>query len=65
MDQRPETAYRPRRTCLSVPASSAKMIEKAKSLPADEVFLDLSLEDRKVAIDERLQAGSLDLDDDR
>jgi citrate lyase subunit beta/citryl-CoA lyase len=33
--------YRPRRTCLSVPGSSAKMIEKAKGLPADEVFLDL------------------------
>ncbi|AGB25071.1 citrate lyase beta subunit [Mycobacterium sp. JS623] len=36
-----ENAYRPRRTCLSVPGSNPKMIEKAKSLPADEVFLDL------------------------
>ncbi len=36
-----ENAYRPRRTCLSVPGSSRKMIEKAKTLPADEVFLDL------------------------
>ncbi|WP_109746633.1 HpcH/HpaI aldolase/citrate lyase family protein [Mycolicibacterium fortuitum] len=36
-----ENTYRPRRTCLSVPGSSPKMIEKAKSLPADEVFLDL------------------------
>ncbi len=36
-----ENRYRPRRTCLSVPGSSAKMIQKAKSLPADEVFLDL------------------------
>ncbi len=36
-----DNAYRPRRTCLSVPGSSAKMIEKAKTLPADEVFLDL------------------------
>jgi citrate lyase subunit beta/citryl-CoA lyase len=36
-----ENAYRPRRTCLSVPGSSAKMIEKSKELPADEVFLDL------------------------
>ncbi|MFI5510791.1 HpcH/HpaI aldolase/citrate lyase family protein [Mycobacterium sp. NPDC051804] len=36
-----ENRYRPRRTILSVPGSSAKMIEKAKSLPADEVFLDL------------------------
>lgn len=34
-------AYRPRRSCLSVPGSSRKMIDKAKSLPADEVFLDL------------------------
>ena len=36
-----DNAYRPRRTCLSVPGSSAKMIDKAKGLPADEVFLDL------------------------
>ncbi|MCV7000494.1 HpcH/HpaI aldolase/citrate lyase family protein [Mycolicibacterium alvei] len=36
-----ENTYRPRRTCLSVPGSSLKMIEKAKGLPADEVFLDL------------------------
>src|SRR6195952_5526306 len=46
MTQRVETpsvdnVYRPRRTCLSVPGSSAKMIEKAKGLPADQVFLDL------------------------
>lgn len=34
-------AYRPRRTCLSVPGSNARMVEKAKTLPADEVFLDL------------------------
>ncbi len=34
-------AYRPRRTCLSVPGSSQKMIDKSKDLPADEVFLDL------------------------
>ena len=34
-------AYRPRRTCLSVPGSSQKMIDKAKNLAADEVFLDL------------------------
>src|SRR5205823_13167799 len=34
-------AYRPRRSCLSVPGSNPKMIEKAKNLPADEVFLDL------------------------
>jgi citrate lyase subunit beta / citryl-CoA lyase len=36
-----ENAYRPRRTCLSVPGSSEKMIAKAKGLAADEVFLDL------------------------
>jgi citrate lyase subunit beta/citryl-CoA lyase len=33
--------YRPRRTCLSVPGSNPMMIEKAKGLLADEVFLDL------------------------
>jgi citrate lyase subunit beta/citryl-CoA lyase len=32
---------RPRRSCLSVPGSSTKMLGKAPSLPADEVFLDL------------------------
>jgi citrate lyase subunit beta / citryl-CoA lyase len=32
---------RPRRSCLSVPGSSPKMLTKAPSLPADEVFLDL------------------------
>jgi len=36
-----DNLYRPRRTCLSVPGSSDKMIEKAKQLAADEVFLDL------------------------
>ncbi|MGV0793379.1 HpcH/HpaI aldolase/citrate lyase family protein [Mycolicibacterium sp. XJ1819] len=36
-----ENRYRPRRTILSVPGSSAKMVEKAKALEADEVFLDL------------------------
>ncbi|WP_099025850.1 HpcH/HpaI aldolase/citrate lyase family protein [Mycolicibacterium palauense] len=35
------SAYRARRTCLSVPGSNPKMIDKAKTLPADEVFLDL------------------------
>jgi citrate lyase beta subunit len=38
-----DNVYRPRRTCLSVPGSSAKMIEKAKRLPADEVFLGLDV----------------------
>lgn len=32
---------RPRRSCLSVPGSSPKMLAKAPSLPADEVFCDL------------------------
>jgi citrate lyase subunit beta/citryl-CoA lyase len=32
---------RARRSCLSVPASSAKMLAKAPTLPADEIFLDL------------------------
>src|SRR5436309_13382218 len=32
---------RPRRSCLSVPASSPKMLGKASGLPADEVFMDL------------------------
>jgi citrate lyase subunit beta / citryl-CoA lyase len=34
-------AYRARRSCLAVPASSERFIEKARGLPADEVFLDL------------------------
>jgi citrate lyase subunit beta/citryl-CoA lyase len=37
----PETAVRARRSCLAVPGSSAKMLAKAKTLPADEVFVDL------------------------
>jgi citrate lyase subunit beta / citryl-CoA lyase len=32
---------RPRRSCLSVPGSSPKMLSKAPDLPADEVFMDL------------------------
>ena len=32
---------RPRRSCLAVPGSSLKMIDKARGLPADQVFLDL------------------------
>ncbi|MGN7781547.1 HpcH/HpaI aldolase/citrate lyase family protein [Mycolicibacterium sp. 22603] len=36
-----DNLYRPRRTCLSVPGSSDKMIAKAKTLAADQVFLDL------------------------
>ena len=36
-----ERLIRPRRSCLSVPGSSPKMLAKAPGLPADEVFLDL------------------------
>src|SRR3989337_2150629 len=32
---------RARRSCLSVPGSSPKMLAKAATLPADEVFFDL------------------------
>lgn len=32
---------RARRSCLSVPASSQRMLEKARSLPADEIVIDL------------------------
>lgn len=35
------SVFRPRRSVLAVPGSSRKMIDKAKGLPADEVFLDL------------------------
>src|ERR1700743_1079788 len=31
----------PRRSCLAVPGSSLKMLDKAQGLPADQVFLDL------------------------
>src|SRR6478672_10850376 len=51
-----ENRYRPRRTILSVPGSSAKMIEKAKGLPADEVFLDL---EDAVAPDAKVEARAL------
>ncbi|MEV0395461.1 HpcH/HpaI aldolase/citrate lyase family protein [Polymorphospora rubra] len=32
---------RPRRSCLAVPGSSRRMLDKARGLPADQVFLDL------------------------
>ncbi|MET8554514.1 CoA ester lyase [Streptomyces sp. NPDC004959] len=32
---------RPRRSCLAVPGSNPRFLQKARSLPADEVFLDL------------------------
>jgi citrate lyase subunit beta / citryl-CoA lyase len=37
----PSRLARPRRSCLSVPGSSPKMLSKAPNLPADEVFMDL------------------------
>ena len=36
-----ERVTRPRRSCLSVPGSSPKMLAKGPGLPADEVFMDL------------------------
>lgn len=50
-----DNLYRPRRTCLSVPGSSDKMIEKAKTLAADQVFLDL---EDAVAADAKAAARS-------
>ncbi len=35
------TELRPRRSCLAVPGSNPRFLEKAKSLPSDQVFLDL------------------------
>jgi citrate lyase subunit beta/citryl-CoA lyase len=32
---------RSRRSCLAVPGSSPKMLEKAKGLPADQIFMDI------------------------
>ncbi|MGH3246019.1 MAG: aldolase/citrate lyase family protein, partial [Trebonia sp.] len=37
----PRDAYRPRRTCMSVPASSERFLTRARDLPVDEVMLDL------------------------
>jgi citrate lyase subunit beta/citryl-CoA lyase len=37
----PTRVLRSRRSCLAVPGSSPKMIDKARGLPADQVFLDL------------------------
>ena len=34
-------APRPRRSCLAVPGSNPRMLDKARGLPADQVFLDL------------------------
>ncbi len=48
-----DRTYRVRRSCLAVPASSERFIEKARGLPADEVFLDL---EDAVAPDAKAQA---------
>jgi citrate lyase subunit beta / citryl-CoA lyase len=40
-DQTTTRALRSRRSNLAVPGSSAKMLEKAKGLPADQIFMDL------------------------
>jgi citrate lyase subunit beta/citryl-CoA lyase len=37
----PPGRARPRRSCLAVPGSNPRFLEKAQGLPADEVFLDL------------------------
>jgi citrate lyase subunit beta/citryl-CoA lyase len=36
-----EERARPRRSCLAVPGSNPRFLEKARGLPADQVFLDL------------------------
>jgi citrate lyase subunit beta / citryl-CoA lyase len=36
-----DSIARPRRSCLAVPGSNPRFLEKAQGLPADEVFLDL------------------------
>src|SRR2546425_5104690 len=41
---------RPRRSCLTVPASSPEMLEKAAALPADEIVVDL---EDGVALDQK------------
>jgi len=55
---------RARRSCLSVPGSSPKMMAKAPTLPADEVFLDLedsvapaAKEEARPMVIEALKAG--------
>ncbi|MEO0441440.1 MAG: aldolase/citrate lyase family protein, partial [Pseudomonadota bacterium] len=36
-----ENTHRPRRSCLYMPASNARALEKAKTLPADTIIFDL------------------------
>src|SRR5687768_4575990 len=37
----PARPLRARRSCLAVPGSNPRMLQKAQGLPADQVFLDL------------------------
>jgi citrate lyase subunit beta / citryl-CoA lyase len=41
VDELVSVENRPRRSCLAVPGSSQKFIDKARTLPADQIFLDL------------------------
>src|SRR5690349_7282068 len=50
---------RPRRTCLAVPASSPRMLDKAAVLPADEVIVDL--EDGVAVADKETARANLPL----
>jgi citrate lyase subunit beta/citryl-CoA lyase len=59
--------YRPRRSCLAVPGSSPRFLEKARGLAADEVFLDLedavapaAKQDARRTVAEALNAGGWD-----
>jgi citrate lyase subunit beta / citryl-CoA lyase len=56
--------YRPRRSCLAVPGSSARFVAKARGLDTDEVFLDLedavapsAKPDARATVAEALNAG--------
>ena len=49
----PKQPNRPRRSTLSVPGSSPKMIAKAATLPVDQVLLDL---EDAVAVDAKIDA---------
>jgi citrate lyase subunit beta / citryl-CoA lyase len=59
--------YRPRRSCLSVPGSSPRFLDKARSLNADQVLLDLedsvapeAKTDARAAVAAALEAGGWD-----
>ena len=41
------SSYRPQRTCLAVPGSNPRFLDKARALPVDEVFLDLETRSRR------------------